>query len=131
MVSNSGAQLLSDAFSFPLPVMESTPPRLVKLMIVSDFSCPWCYIGHKAIDAAIAKCKAHNLPLEFDIEYRPYLLNSQMGEDEVYERQKWFLAKFGPERAATMVKVFSDRAKDLGLSLSALPFYSLLYSLAR
>jgi predicted DsbA family dithiol-disulfide isomerase len=34
--------------------------------------CSFCYIGHKELDDAIARCS--DLPVKFDIQYRPFLL---------------------------------------------------------
>ena len=47
---------------------------MVRLDIISDPICPWCYIGKANLDEAIAQT-GHN---PFDIEWRVFQLNPDM-----------------------------------------------------
>ena len=56
-------------------------PALVKIDFVSDVSCPWCAIGLKALEQAIARIGDG---LEVELHFQPFELNPQMpaeGED--------------------------------------------------
>ncbi len=65
----------------------------IKVDIVSDVVCPWCYIGKRRLDKAVESLKDK---YEFELEYHPFELNPQMpleGTD-----QKLHLSnKFGGE----------------------------------
>ena len=49
--------------------------RIVNVEIVSDAICPWCYVGKRRFEAAVAK-----LPddVTVDVHWRPFELNPQM-----------------------------------------------------
>src|SRR4051794_20418449 len=65
----------------------------IKIDIVSDVVCPWCYIGKRRLEKAIDQLSAE---FNFEVEYHPFELNPQMpleGKD-----QKDYLSnKFGGE----------------------------------
>ena len=53
----------------------------IKIDFVSDVSCPWCVIGLKSLEAALAHLAGQ---VEADIHFQPFELNPQMsaeGED--------------------------------------------------
>jgi predicted DsbA family dithiol-disulfide isomerase len=66
--------------------------QAIAVEVVSDLVCPWCYIGQKRIEAAVA-----GLPdIDVDISWRPYQLDPTIpakGKD----RRDYMLAKFGSE----------------------------------
>ena len=47
----------------------------MKIDFVSDVSCPWCAIGLKALEAAIARLGAE---VKAEIHFQPFELNPQM-----------------------------------------------------
>ena len=47
----------------------------LKIDFVSDVSCPWCVIGLKALDQALANTKAD---IDAEIHFQPFELNPQM-----------------------------------------------------
>ncbi|CAM1345558.1 DsbA family oxidoreductase [Tenacibaculum amylolyticum] len=50
----------------------------LKIDIVSDVVCPWCTVGYKHLQKAIDDL---NLEDQIEIEWQPFELNPQMGED--------------------------------------------------
>lgn len=46
-----------------------------RIEIFSDTLCPWCYIGKKNLDVAIAKYQQQHPDAEFDLVWRPFLLH--------------------------------------------------------
>jgi predicted DsbA family dithiol-disulfide isomerase len=48
----------------------------LKIDFVSDVSCPWCVIGMKSLEAALAKLAGD---VEADIHFQPFELNPNMG----------------------------------------------------
>ena len=51
----------------------STP---VKIDFVSDVSCPWCVIGLRSLEAALARVAGE---VTAAIHFQPFELNPQMG----------------------------------------------------
>src|SRR5258705_11025430 len=62
----------------------------LKLDIVSDVVCPWCYIGKRRIENALALVP--DIPVE--VHWRPFFLNS-WGPREGLGRDEYLTAKFG------------------------------------
>lgn len=70
--------------------------RRLRVDIVSDVVCPWCYIGKRRFEAA-----AKEFPdVEFDVHWRPFQLDNTI-PDEGIARETYLSRKFGsPERIA-------------------------------
>src|SRR5277367_352944 len=66
----------------------------LKIDIVSDVVCPWCYIGKKRIEDALAL--AADVPVE--IHWRPFFLNSWVPREGI-GRDEYLTAKFGSVEA--------------------------------
>ena len=67
--------------------------------IVSDVVCPWCYIGKRRLEAALALPEAADLPA-VEVRWHPFQLNPDMPAGGV-SRQQYLEDKFGgPGRAA-------------------------------
>jgi predicted DsbA family dithiol-disulfide isomerase len=50
----------------------------LKVDFVSDVSCPWCVIGLRSLEAAVAKVKGD---IAIDLHFQPFELNPQMGAE--------------------------------------------------
>ena len=50
----------------------------LKIDFVSDISCPWCVVGLKALDEAIARIGSE---ITTDIHFQPFELNPKMGAE--------------------------------------------------
>jgi predicted DsbA family dithiol-disulfide isomerase len=64
----------------------------IKIDIVSDINCPWCYVGEQRLNKAIA---ATSNKYEFDISFKPFELNASIGQDGM-ERMEYFKNNYGP-----------------------------------
>lgn len=65
--------------------------------VVSDVICPWCFLGKRRLDKALA-----SLPqVETQVSFRPFFLDSTLPAEGV-DRQQYMLAKFGAERLKTI-----------------------------
>ncbi len=67
----------------------------MKIDIVSDVVCPWCYVGKRRFERALAE-RAEVKP---DIEWRPFQLNPQMPAEGL-DRKAYMRAKFGSDERA-------------------------------
>lgn len=65
----------------------------IKIDIVSDVVCPWCYIGKRRLEKAISELSDQ---YEFALEYHPYELNPEMPEHGVNQKE-YLSKKFGNE----------------------------------
>lgn len=68
---------------------------MVKLDIISDPICPWCYIGKANLNAALAQFPDH----PFTIEWHPFQLNPEMPAGGM-DRKTYLETKFGGKAAA-------------------------------
>jgi predicted DsbA family dithiol-disulfide isomerase len=76
---------------------------------VSDVICPWCFLGKRRLDAALAA-----LDMDVLIRWRPYMLDPTI-PPEGLGRQDYMLAKFGPERLKTIHDPLIEAGKELGV----------------
>lgn len=78
--------------------------------IISDFVCPWCYIGKRHLDALRAEA-------EIEMHWHPYFLNPDVPPGGV-DRAAMMVAKFGSvERARELGRAVEDAARQAGLFL--------------
>src|ERR1700759_2560240 len=66
----------------------------LKIDIVSDVVCPWCYIGKRRIEDALALVP--DVPVE--VNWRPFFLNSWVPREGI-SRDEYLTAKFGSPEA--------------------------------
>jgi predicted DsbA family dithiol-disulfide isomerase len=62
----------------------------LKIDVVSDVVCPWCYIGKKRIESAVALVA--DVPVE--VHFRPFLLNPWVPREGI-SREDYLTTKFG------------------------------------
>jgi predicted DsbA family dithiol-disulfide isomerase len=58
--------------------------------MISDVVCPWCYIGKRLLEQAIAM--KPDIPVE--VRFRPYFLNPWVPREGI-SREEYLIAKFG------------------------------------
>ena len=68
---------------------------MIKIDIVSDTVCPWCYIGKKRLDKAIEDYKGQ----EFEINWHAFQLNPNMPIEGI-NRELYLSTKFGGKERA-------------------------------
>jgi predicted DsbA family dithiol-disulfide isomerase len=89
--------------------MSSLKP--LQIDIVSDVVCPWCYIGKRRIENALALTP--DVPVE--VKWRPFFLNSWVPREGI-SRDEYLTAKFGsPEAYKGIAGRVVAAASDEGL----------------
>lgn len=86
---------------------------MVKLDILSDPICPWCYIGKTNLDRALEQIGDH----PFTIEWHPFQLNPDMPAEGM-GRREYLETKFGGKQGA--VRAYApivEMAEKVGLSI--------------
>ena len=83
-----------DGCDVPATTAEALPLAAVpsRIDIVSDAICPWCWVGKRNLEAALALLEGET----FEIHWRPFQLNPDMAPEGV-ERAAYRAAKFGSE----------------------------------
>ena len=80
--------------------------------VVSDVVCPWCFIGKKRLEQALAL--RPDIPVE--VRWHPYFLNDWVPREGI-SRDEYLTTKFGsPERYKSIAGRVAQAAKAEGLA---------------
>jgi predicted DsbA family dithiol-disulfide isomerase len=83
----------------------------VRIDVVSDVVCPWCFIGKHRLEKALAL--RPDIPVE--VHYRPYFLNDWIPREGI-SREQYLTTKFGsPERYKGIAQRVGAAAAEEGL----------------
>lgn len=85
---------------------------MIKLDIISDPICPWCYIGKARLNQALEASSNH----PFEIDWRPFQLNPDMPAEGM-DRREYLEHKFGKERAVSFYMQIAEAAEASGLEV--------------
>ena len=66
---------------------------VIKIDVVSDVVCPWCYIGKRRLEKAIDELKDR---IHFEVEYHPFELNPDTPK-KGFNHKEYLTKKFGSE----------------------------------
>jgi len=89
-------------------------PAGVRIDIVSDAICPWCYIGKRQLERALATLSEEGL--HFSVHWNPFQLNPDMPA-EGRDRAAYRAMKFGsPERVREIDERVGGAAANVGLN---------------
>jgi len=84
----------------------------VRIDVVSDVVCPWCFIGKRRLEKAIAL----NPQIPVEVHRRPYFLNDWIPREGI-SREQYLTTKFGsPERYKGIAQRVSAAASAEGLT---------------
>jgi predicted DsbA family dithiol-disulfide isomerase len=93
--------------------MPDNPP--VRIDVVSDVVCPWCFIGKHRLEQALAL--RPDTPVE--VHYRPYFLNDWIPREGI-SREQYLTTKFGSvERYKGIAQRVGAAAAEEGLVYAA------------
>lgn len=106
----------------------------LRIDIVSDTVCPWCYVGKRHLEAALAQ----RPDVAVSCHWQPFQLNPDMPMDGVDRKTHW-KQKFGDEsRIAGMTQQLKEVGQTLGIPFdfdaisrqpNTLPGHALLHHL--
>ncbi|MBS0517831.1 MAG: DsbA family oxidoreductase [Proteobacteria bacterium] len=84
-----------------------------RIDVISDAICPWCYIGKRQLERALALLEQDGL--RFGVMWHPFQLNPDMPAEGV-DRTTYRAAKFGGmERAQEIDRRITETAATVGL----------------
>lgn len=78
----------------------------ISVDVVSDVVCPWCFIGQKRLDAALAQVG----DIDVKVQWRPFQLDPTI-PPEGKDRKRYMLDKFGSEER---IRQIHERVEGLG-----------------
>jgi predicted DsbA family dithiol-disulfide isomerase len=91
--------------------MPSEPATPITVDVFSDVVCPWCFIGKRRLEKAIAL--KPEIPVE--VRYQPYFLNPWVPREGI-SRDEYLTTKFGsPDKYAQIAQRVAATAKSEGL----------------
>ena len=92
---------------------------MITLDIVSDTVCPWCYIGKRRLERALAERPG----LDIRVGWRPFQLNPDSPRSGMARPQYLSLKFGGPERAQRIYAAVSmaGQQEGLGFRFDAIP----------
>jgi predicted DsbA family dithiol-disulfide isomerase len=82
----------------------------VQVDVVSDVICPWCFLGKRRLDKAIAMVP----DIEVEVVYRPFFLDPTIPAEGM-DRYKYMADKFGEERLKTIHDPLIAAGKEDGV----------------
>ena len=84
----------------------------VRIDIVSDVVCPWCFIGKRRLEKAVAM--KPDIPVE--LHWRPYFLNDWIPREGI-SREQYLVTKFGGvDRYKGIAQRVAAAAREEGLT---------------
>ena len=87
----------------------------LKIDIVSDVVCPWCVIGFKNLQKAMAELQKE---IEFEINWKPYELHPEIPENG-YDKKLYMKQKFGDQTGNfSPYKQIEELGKGLGFEFN-------------
>ncbi|MBR1397100.1 MAG: DsbA family oxidoreductase [Selenomonadaceae bacterium] len=86
----------------------------MKIKIWSDYACPFCYIGEKRLEKALAEVKNGD---KIDIEFKSFELDPTASNDVVSDTVSRFAQKYGmtKEEAAHRIEAISMMGRQEGI----------------
>jgi predicted DsbA family dithiol-disulfide isomerase len=81
--------------------------------VVSDIVCPWCYIGKRRLESALAIWSRG----EARVVWRPFMLNPDLPREGV-DRAAYLRAKFGPDGGAGRFAEVTAIGAELGIAFA-------------
>lgn len=84
--------------------------------VVSDHVCPWCYVGKRRLEQAIAR----RPELAVTVSWQPFQLSPDMPR-EGRDRLVYYTEKFGEQRARQIMDSMKDTGAEEGIAFDTKP----------
>lgn len=97
--------------------------KVVKIVVVADILCMWSYVALREINQTIRdlvqrwRQAGRGVIPQFDIEFRPFFLFSELSEDEPVDREEFYEKRWGKERMVKFNELVAKRGLELGIHL--------------
>jgi len=88
----------------------------ISITVYSDVICPWCYLGKRRLEAALAEV-GPSVTGHMSFSWRPFELNPNMPAEGM-ERRSYRAAKFGDARSAELDLKMAETGRELGIAFA-------------
>ena len=85
----------------------------ISVEVVSDHVCPWCYVGKKRLETAIAQRPG----VDIEVAWQPFQLSPDMPR-EGHDRLEHYQQIFGEERAVQIMESMKETGVDEGIAFA-------------
>ena len=92
------------------PAAEGGLVHDVRIDVISDVVCPWCYVGKRRLEEALAQAS----DLSAGVFWRPYQLDGTIPHGGI-ARKEYLDRKFGPDRAGQMYGRLEGIGREVGI----------------
>ncbi|KAG2188012.1 hypothetical protein INT44_000763 [Umbelopsis vinacea] len=89
----------------------------IKVDIVSDTICPWCFIGKRRLEKAITSYQVSHPDTKFDIKWHPFELDPTLSKTPANKLER-YAAKFGAAKVDGLVEHMKRMGKGDGINFS-------------
>ncbi len=86
---------------------------MIKIDVISDTICPWCFIGKRNFEKAISQVPG----IEVKFSYSTFQLNPNFPKEGV-DKKEYISRKFNNDHYSTMKERIKDEAIKSGISIS-------------
>lgn len=89
----------------------------IKIDIVSDINCPWCYVGEKRLKQAI---DATQDKYDVEVSFKPFELNANLPQDG-QDKQEYFKNAYGPSilsQLGAMNQRMTETGAEVGIDFN-------------
>jgi len=87
-----------------------SPAPVLDIDVISDVMCPWCYIGKRRLERALAE----RPDIAVDVRWRPFQLDTSIPREGM-DRKDYLERKFGPERADEVYDAIKETGAQEGI----------------
>lgn len=88
----------------------------MQLDIVSDYVCPWCYVGKRRLEKALEQ----RPNIDINVRWLPFQLSPDLPAEGI-NRFDYYVSIFGEQRAEQIVASMSDTGKEDGIDFQNKP----------
>ncbi|KAG1670754.1 hypothetical protein FOA52_013981 [Chlamydomonas sp. UWO 241] len=89
--------------------------RTIKIDVISDTVCPWCFVGKRRLEEAMSQMKDSGVV--FDVQWHPFQLDAD-APVEGRNKAELYTEKFGAAKMAQMMPRMLQTFSELGLTYS-------------
>jgi predicted DsbA family dithiol-disulfide isomerase len=90
--------------------------KTLTIDVVSDVVCPWCYVGKRRLEGALALWAAEHPDITPEVRWHTFQLNPDMPQEGI-ERAEYVRTKFG-DRADSIYERVTGVGEELGIAFA-------------
>ncbi len=93
-----------------------TPMKTLTIDVLSDVVCPWCYVGKRRLELALALLAIEEPDIEPEVRWHAFQLNPEMAPEGI-SREAYVHHKFG-DRAQAIYERVASVGQEVGIQFA-------------